>query len=158
MRVGNFEARLAGPVAKEDDRKAIAAAVRDIPGFSYSGPLYGDEKDAFFAGLDLFVFPTEYRFEAQPIVLYEAMAQGVPVLSVDRGCIREQAEGCLKVFADLGSFSSEAPRLVADLAAQNQSDRLETRLMARDKFEEDADNGRQTLRRLFGLADEDLAS
>lgn len=153
-----FEAQLAGPVSLAEDRAAIEAAMQDIPGFSYSGPLYGADKDAFFAGLDLFVFPTEYRFEAQPIVLYEAMAQGVPVLSVDRGCIREQADGCLKVFDDLESFSREAPGLVADLAAQDQSDRLETRRKARDKFEVDAEEGRQTLRRLFALAGEDPAS
>lgn len=146
-----FEAHLAGPVSLAEDRAAIEAAVQAISGFSYSGPLYGADKDAFFAGLDLFVFPTEYRFEAQPIVLYEAMARGVPVLSVDRGCIREQANGCLKVFDDLESFSREAPTLVADLAAKDQSDRLDTRRKARDKFEVDAEEGRQTLRSLLRL-------
>ena len=147
----HFEAQLAGPVVNPQDRAAIEAAMQDLSNFTYSGPLYGEDKVTFFAGLDLFVFPTEYRFEAQPIVLYEAMAQGVPVLSVDRGFIREQASGCFKVFDSLAAFENGAPQLVANLASQDRAVLREARRKARAKFDTDAQDGQDTLRRLFGL-------
>lgn len=45
--------------------------------------------DAALDDADLFVFPTTYRLEAQPMVLLEAMARGVPVLATSRGSISD---------------------------------------------------------------------
>jgi glycosyltransferase involved in cell wall biosynthesis len=38
---------------------------------------------------DLFLFPSTYRLEAQPLVVLEALARGVPVLANDRGTMRD---------------------------------------------------------------------
>ena len=39
--------------------------------------------------MDVFVFPSRYRFEAQPIVLIEALSHGIPVLAPTIGYISE---------------------------------------------------------------------
>ena len=82
---------LAGPPADEKAARAIAVA-REVhgDGLDYRGPVYGADKDRFFADIDLFLFPTRYVNEAEPIVVFEAMARGVPVIAYGRGCIAEQ--------------------------------------------------------------------
>lgn len=47
----------------------------------YRGEVFGDAKTAFFKDCDIFVFPTRYDQEAQPNVLYEAMAGGSLIIS-----------------------------------------------------------------------------
>ena len=51
------------------------------------GAKYGEEKIRFFQEADLFVFPTCYPNECFPIVLLEAMQQGLPCISTDEGGI-----------------------------------------------------------------------
>lgn len=53
------------------------------------GPVSGGDKDAFYRSLDVFVFPSEYRFEAQPLVVLEALSYGVPCLVTDQGYMGE---------------------------------------------------------------------
>lgn len=83
------ELMLAGGAADPADAAAIAAAVAKGEA-RHLGPLYDGEKDSFFAGLDVFLFPSRYVNEAEPLVVFEALAQGLPVLAYDRGCIAEQ--------------------------------------------------------------------
>lgn len=90
LQVAGVEARLvlAGPGLKPSDNAMIAAGLMAFDGaVEYRGPLGGADKDAFYRDIDVFVFPTRYRNEAQPLVLFEAMAAGVPVIAHDRGCI-----------------------------------------------------------------------
>ena len=86
---------LAGPIVHAADRHFVHGLKEELGArLDYRGPVYGAEKVQFFRDIDVFVFPTSYENEAQPMVLFEAMAQGIPVLSCDRGCIRSQvAEG-----------------------------------------------------------------
>ena len=51
--------------------------------------LTGDVKVAFYRDIDMFLFPTPWRQEAAPLVIYEALAAGCPVLATDRGLIAE---------------------------------------------------------------------
>ncbi len=82
---------LAGPPADDAARRAIVAAQEACgPSLDYRGPVYGADKERFFADIDLFLFPTRYFNEAEPTVLFEAMARGVPVIAYGRGCIAEQ--------------------------------------------------------------------
>lgn len=54
----------------------------------YVGPVYEEKKDAFFRNIDILLFPTKYRNEAEPLTLLEAMRERVPVIAANRGCIR----------------------------------------------------------------------
>ena len=53
----------------------------------YWGKKYGADKEAFFKNTDIFVFPTYYPNECFPLVLLEAMQQGLPCISTKEGGI-----------------------------------------------------------------------
>jgi len=55
----------------------------------YLGKKYGIEKDAIFAKTDIFAFPTYYQRECFPLVILEAMQNGLPVISTFEGGIAE---------------------------------------------------------------------
>jgi glycosyltransferase involved in cell wall biosynthesis len=46
---------------------------------------YGEQKRQLFEEADIFVFPSQYRVEAQPVVLIEAMAAGCAIIASDVG-------------------------------------------------------------------------
>lgn len=79
-------------------------SIRWIPGAS------GEEKRRLFELAHIFVFPSRYPVEAQPLVLLEAMASGCAIVASDVGEVREtlQGTGCLLPLADL------TPRRLAD--------------------------------------------
>jgi glycosyltransferase involved in cell wall biosynthesis len=81
---------LAGPINDEGDRAVLDAAQSEFAErLSYFGPLYGPDKNRFFAELDVFVFPTTYLNEAQPNAVFEAMSAGASVILFGRGCLKE---------------------------------------------------------------------
>jgi glycosyltransferase involved in cell wall biosynthesis len=91
---------LAGPTADATAAHEIVAAQEASgTGLVYRGPVYGADKTRFFDDIDVFVFPTRYVNEAEPTVLFEALAHGVPVIALGRGCIPEQ----------LGAIDGEGP-------------------------------------------------
>lgn len=144
------EILLAGPVAASEDKAAIEVAQGEGL-LDAVGALYGVEKDAFFAKLDLFLFPTRYAFEAQPTVIYEALAAGVPVIAFDRGCIEDQVGDCLCVLPQGADFSAEAERVCRDLLALPLKDRRALRRQARARHQHHGMRARQTLERLFDI-------
>ena len=56
---------------------------------TYEGKKYGKEKSESFQNADIFVFPTYYSNECFPLVLLEAMQQGLPCISTNEGGISE---------------------------------------------------------------------
>jgi glycosyltransferase involved in cell wall biosynthesis len=83
-----YRAHVAGPLAP-DAREIFDGLMREASDVEYVGPVYGAEKESFYQQLDIFVFPTNYRNEAEPLVVYEAMRRGVYVIACDRGAIAE---------------------------------------------------------------------
>lgn len=81
---------LAGPIL-EPEVDSRLAALKAAHGrlVSHLGPVSGDVKLAFYRDIDVFLFPTAWRQEAAPLVIYEALAAGCPVLTTDRGLIAE---------------------------------------------------------------------
>ena len=56
--------------------------------FEFPGVVVGREKVKLFLKSDIFVFPS-IEAEGQPLVILEAMAAGLPIITTDQGCIRE---------------------------------------------------------------------
>ena len=74
-----------------DDARSFAEMIAAAPyRVHVLGPVHGAAKARFFAMIDVFVFPTRYAHEADPLVVWEALAAGRPVIAYARGCIREQ--------------------------------------------------------------------
>ncbi len=85
-----FVCDFVGGETKEISRATFEAAVRerDLEDVvRYHGPKYGEEKLAYFAQSDVFVFPTFYYNECFPLVLLEAMQWRLPLVSSDEGGI-----------------------------------------------------------------------
>jgi len=59
----------------------------------YRGEIFGENKSDFFRECDIFVFPTRHTQEAQPNVLYEAMASGCAIISTRWAGIPWMLEG-----------------------------------------------------------------
>jgi glycosyltransferase involved in cell wall biosynthesis len=83
-----YRAYVAGPVAAEA-REVFDKLLESATDVEYLGALYGEQKERFYRQLDIFLFPTRYVNEAEPLVIYEAMRRGVHVIACDRGSIAE---------------------------------------------------------------------
>lgn len=84
-----LHAKLAGPFQDARTESGVRARLSGLPTVEYVGPKYNNEKDAFFAAIDVLVFPTRYVNEAEPLTLHEAMTRAIPILAYGRGCIPE---------------------------------------------------------------------
>ncbi len=84
----DVEMILAGPSTEPAVDRAIEEAQRQFgASFDYRGPVYGEEKTRFFQDIDVLLFPSTFRLEAQPIVLSEAFAFGKPALAIAISCV-----------------------------------------------------------------------
>ena len=84
-----LNAYIAGPFDSVEVESSVKELISNSHYISYLGPVYNEEKVKFFQSLDCFVFPTFYRNEAQPNVLFEAMSYGNFIVSTDIACIAE---------------------------------------------------------------------
>jgi glycosyltransferase involved in cell wall biosynthesis len=81
---------VAGPAHQAEARDRLEAAVATHPDrLDYRGPVLGEDKERFYQDIDLFVFPTLYRLETEPLVVIEALSHERPVVAYARGCIGE---------------------------------------------------------------------
>ena len=80
---------------------------------TWLGPVYDLEKDRFYDMIDIFVFPTMYANEAQPLVLFEAVAAGCAILATGAGCISSDFAGADGlILADRAAFQQKATGFV----------------------------------------------
>jgi glycosyltransferase involved in cell wall biosynthesis len=104
---------VAGPALAADTQLMLTRAKDELgTAFDYRGALYGPDKAAFFRALDVFLFPSRYANEAQPLVVLEALAAGVPVMATQRGCMAEDIDSSGATFRD-AEFVSNAVQLIA---------------------------------------------
>jgi glycosyltransferase involved in cell wall biosynthesis len=81
---------IAGPLGDSESAKAVDRLLNLYPErCQYLGPVYGPNKADFLQRLDVFLFPSRYVYEAQPLVVLEALSMGLPVVSTDAGYISE---------------------------------------------------------------------
>lgn len=63
-----------------------------------------ERKRNFFSDIDWFLFPTRYKNEAQPNVLFESVAAGIPFMTIERGCIKGDFKDYAFVFDHTEDF------------------------------------------------------
>lgn len=111
---------LAGPCKDDGAQAAIVAAQAEFrERFRYLGPVAGPSKSAFFADIDVFLFPSLYRNETQGIVNLEALAAGVPVIAYGLCCIPGDLDdpSCAVVSPD-AAFDAASKAFLQGLAAR----------------------------------------
>lgn len=113
---------LAGPASSPETEETISAAQREFgESLDYRGAVYEGDKDRFYGDIDVFLFPTRYANEAQPYVVFEAMAFGVPSLAFSRGCLaNDLSEGGGVSIATGESFPEKALPVLLDWAADRE--------------------------------------
>jgi len=140
--------RLAGPFQTRRLESHYKQLLRDAGNVEYLGPLYGVGKREFFQGLDVFLFPTRYLSEAEPIVILEALNSGVPCIASDRGCISEILEGVGETVSPSSDFVGEAVSRIAEWTREpSNCDRLAE--LSRTRFVEMQDYAREIAGQLF---------
>ena len=109
---------VAGPIVGAAMQQIIDAARRRFgDAFDYRGAVYGAEKTRFFHDIDVLLFPSRYPNEAQPLVVLEALAHGVPVIATARGCIPDDlTRGGIVVYPE-SAFVDAAVAAIMDWRA-----------------------------------------
>lgn len=104
-------------------------------GVAMPGVRTGREKDAELHAADLFVYPTRYREEGQPLVLLEAMAAGLPIITTRLAGIPDTlvdgVHAALVEPGDVYGLAAEIGRLHSDARRRSELGRA-----ARQRYEE----------------------
>lgn len=120
---------LVGPVVDRRVEAAVDVARAQHPdAVRHVGAASPHEVLAELDAADVFVFPSTYRLEAQPMVVVEALARGVPVVAADRGAIRDLLPDEW-VVTDLGALADR----VAAVLARGRVDTANTALALHDR-------------------------
>jgi glycosyltransferase involved in cell wall biosynthesis len=106
--------------ADEADARAAAAVAGVTDRVTLLGPLEGAAKFAEIESADAFVYPTEY--DAQPLVVLEAMAGGLPVIASEHGGIPDTlgGAGALVPEDDPAAIADHLRRLLAEPSLRRQ--------------------------------------
>ncbi len=82
------------------------------------GVKMGAAKAAEYRGADLFVLPSRYPPEGQPLVLLEAMSASLPIVSTDHSgipyTVRDGSEGLIVAPGDIGAIAAAIETLRED--------------------------------------------
>ena len=90
--------------------------LRRMTGVEWPGAVHGEQRAAFYRAVDLRVFPTVYVHESEPLVILEALAHGVPVVTTRRGCIASVlADGAAVQALDEARFVDAAAAVVGEV-------------------------------------------
>lgn len=148
----NFKAIIAGPFSDSNVKTLVTNAVKNIEGLSYIGPVYSNAKKVFFSSLDIFVFPTRYVNEAEPLVLYEAGQSGALNIGTQRGCMADVISNLKgKSFVECDSMIEN----MVDYIVSMNIDELRTSQIDRLKaFQQTSSKGKESLINLLNLMKE----
>lgn len=82
-----------GPCSSPAAKQVLDAAISEFPdSLLYLGPLDEMAKDDFYRRVDIFLFPTRYSNEADPIVVSDAQSYGLATIVAARGCLGERVD------------------------------------------------------------------
>jgi glycosyltransferase involved in cell wall biosynthesis len=131
---------IAGPCNDNAIRDRVERACQAHLEIDYLGPVYGDAKKAFVESLDALLFPTTYHNEAEPLVIWESISNGAPVIGWERGCIGEMlapdSDIPLSAIPKDSSFAQEA------------TDKIQTWIVSPDSFRQASHEMRRQFERV----------
>lgn len=109
---------IAGPAEDPATAALLETAMARAEGrITYYGRLAREQVPAFLDQADIFLFPSRYRNEAEPLVVLEALIAGVPVLTYRLGCLSDTFLGTDWAAAGEDEFVQTLTRLVSELTA-----------------------------------------
>ncbi|MDP9073730.1 MAG: glycosyltransferase family 4 protein, partial [Actinomycetota bacterium] len=108
---------LAGPTQCAT-ASALLTSLADDPHVSWVGAIDGPTKDEFLRSVDVFLFPSRYKIEAEPLVVWEAASAGCPVIATTRGCLGQQVTAAHGWTFSEERFVDEAVSLIESLLAE----------------------------------------
>jgi glycosyltransferase involved in cell wall biosynthesis len=110
---------LAGPTATDEDAQHLRLLLGATPvEAEYRGPVYGTDRESFFAATDVFLFPSRYRHEYSPLVVTEALCRGIPVVAYRTPCLTQDLLGTAgHVLEPSADFASGVTHWLGQLAA-----------------------------------------
>ncbi len=104
-----WEFVLAGPFESTIVEAEFIRRASRLDNVRYVGPVYGTAKDDFFAQVGVLLFPSQYRNEAEPLVIHEGLRAGCAIVAYDRGCIAGLLdESCGRLVSRIEDFSAAA--------------------------------------------------
>ena len=113
-----IRALIAGPFVDDATRRNVEQRLSELPNVEYVGPKYDAAKRAFYSEIDVLLFPSFYRNEAEPLTILEATSLGVPVIATGRGCVEELATETSSIYVhDRSQFIDAATERVLGWAA-----------------------------------------
>jgi glycosyltransferase involved in cell wall biosynthesis len=115
-----YRAHIAGPLALVA-RQTFSELLASASDVEYLGPIYGETKERFYNQLDIFVFPTKYVNEAEPLVIYEAMRRAVHVIACDRGAISEMLDNGAGLVVTLDDVVESAVMHISKFASDRSA-------------------------------------
>jgi glycosyltransferase involved in cell wall biosynthesis len=77
----------AGRFDSDTDQASFLASIAAYPNLNYQGVVGGDKKRGLLAGAHIFLMPTYYPYEGQPICILEAFASGCAVVTTNHSGI-----------------------------------------------------------------------
>lgn len=111
----NVRLKIGGVCDNHDVEKYLNETISLHPNyFEFIGFIDKKTKLDFFKDLDWFLFPTRYVNEAQPNVLFESVAAGVPFITIERGCISGDFPEYPYVMEQHGEFHEFASKAILD--------------------------------------------
>lgn len=117
----SFRCELVGKETGDYSSTTLEAEIREkglADRVHYAGPKYGTDKWSAFSGADVFVFPSWYSAECFPLVVLEAMAAGLPIVTTAIGAIpdmvRDGENGFICPAKDAVSMAEAIRKLLID--------------------------------------------
>jgi len=124
---------VAGPIFDED----FVQNQKNRPNnnIDFQGALYGKAFEDFFKSIDILLFPTEYKHEAEPLTIYHSLSFGVPVISTQLGCLDEMLNSYDSCFAvSQNNFVSFASNFINEYTSKSLNERNKIRINLINEF------------------------